>query len=112
METIIGGLTFDGPFKSVSLVENNAGLYAVMRKVDDGYEVLDYGESSLIRACLQRELRLDTWKINGSNDLFFAAHYTPGQQQPERMTLEMVVRSIAPPESIIPDSSQEQDISS
>jgi len=92
MAITIGRFIFEGPFWSTDQLESRSGVYAVLSQPSNGYTVVDVGESAQVRERVRSHERERCWRANAAGGLTFAAHYTPGMQQPGRMEIEQELR--------------------
>ncbi|KKN21385.1 hypothetical protein LCGC14_0926020 [marine sediment metagenome] len=85
---------FDGPYKSTASLEDRSGVYAVLTPTTNTrYKVVDVGESHQVKTRVENHDRQPCWRTNAnSGGLYYAAHYTPGQQQPARQAIEEAIR--------------------
>ena len=89
----IGDYTFDGPYASMDRIEDRSGVYAVLCRKEDGYYLIDIGESAQVKTRLDTHDRKDCWKRNCQGTLTYAVYYTPHLQQPGRMEIEQKLRA-------------------
>jgi hypothetical protein len=92
MSIRIGNYQFDGPFNSTAGLEDKSGVYAILDQRQDGFHVLDIGESHGVKSRVETHDRQECWKRRSAGTLTVAAHYTPGQQQSGRMAIEQELR--------------------
>ena len=94
MTTIkIGDYTFDGPYASMDPIKDRSGVYAVICRKEDGYYLIDIGESAQVKTRLDTHDRKDCWKRNCQGTLTYAVYYTPHLQQLGRMEIEQKLRA-------------------
>lgn len=91
------GLTFDGPYADPEYLEPQAGVYVVWCESNSGWSVVDVGEAGNVQKRLLDHERADCWDRNCRGELYFAAHYTPHQQQPARRQIEERIRELTDP---------------
>jgi hypothetical protein len=84
--------SFDGPFTSVDALEDRSGVYMVLCEMDQGYRVLDVGESKEVKSRVESHDRVSCWEDNCQGTLAYAAHYTPRKQQFGRRAIELRIR--------------------
>jgi hypothetical protein len=94
MTIALAGYTFEGPYTLPSKLANRSGVYAILTQTSsNNYKVVDVGESADVRDRVENHDRSDCWKRNSSPiSPRYAAHYTPGMQQPGRAKIEQKVR--------------------
>lgn len=73
----IGRYQFAGPFDHPSVLEDRAGMYAILDVHAGRYRVLDIGESAQVRTRVSDHDRAGCWQRNASSRLYVAVHYTP-----------------------------------
>lgn len=92
----ICGYVFEGPYTSTSSLEDRSGVYAILCSKDDLF-VIDVGESATVRTRVETHDRKDCWKRHCKHTIVYAAHYTPGLEQPGRQKIEKDVRKSTNP---------------
>lgn len=80
---------FSGPFSSASLVENRAGLYALVQPEGSGWRVLEVGQGADLQSTLGKVLR----QRNDGPAVQLAVRYTPGVQHEGRVRLVEEIRT-------------------
>lgn len=93
MSIQIGTYHFDGPFRSLARIEDQAGVYAVLdRRLAGESFVLDAGESATVKSRLETHDREGCWRRNAQGTIEYAVLYTPGMRQSARHTIEQELR--------------------
>jgi hypothetical protein len=81
--------SFSGPFSSTALVENRAGLYALVQPEGSGWRVLDVGQGADLQITLEKVLR----QRDDEPAVQLAVRYTPGMQHDGRVRLVEAIRA-------------------
>ncbi|MGQ0665262.1 MAG: hypothetical protein ACT4P2_17135 [Pseudomonadota bacterium] len=91
MSITIGNYNFDGPYRDVSNLRNNSGVYAILTRQTnaDRYTVIDIGEAGWIRDRVADHDRSDQWARQNLSMLAVAAHYC---DETARMRIERELR--------------------
>ncbi len=89
----VGDYNFEGPFANTTSLRHAAGVYVILCAGQSKYTVVDVGESADIRSRLENHDRKDCWTRNCSTQLFVAALYTSGFNEPQRRAIESGLRS-------------------
>jgi hypothetical protein len=92
MSISIGEHTFDGPFTPTNDLKNSSGVYVVLDHRQEGYYVVDVGESSEVKTRIEGHDRKPCWQKNATGNLAVAVHYTPSLQQSGRIEIEQKLR--------------------
>jgi len=90
----IGNYTFAGPYiiHNTKMLEEKSGVYAILCRKGNRYDVIDIGESALVRARVENHDREICWSDHCKNDIYVAVHYTYKKQQRGRMEIELELR--------------------
>ena len=79
--------SFEGPFQSISNLRNESGVYVILRKKDDIWNIVDVGESEDVCSRVKNHDRKSCWERNEYSHV--AAHYT---NETDRIQLERRIR--------------------
>lgn len=92
MKITIGRYDFEGPFASPLRLRPQAGIFAIVRSDNGGFEVVDIGQTRNIRNEVEHHQRRPFWRsrANGAG-LGFAALYT---RQLQPATRQLIVDDI------------------
>lgn len=92
MKIRIGRYDFEGPFASPLRLRPGAGVFAVMRSENGGFDLIDVGHAANIRSKVESHQRRPYWRsrANGAG-LGFAALYT---RQLQSITRQLIVDDI------------------
>ncbi len=94
MSIPIGNYNFEGPFISTGLLEDRAGVYAILdKRINGKYYVLDIGESAEVRTRVENHDRSSCWALSQQGDIVYAAYYTPHIPQSGRIKIEQELRT-------------------
>lgn len=94
MSIKIGKYTFEGPYTSTAKLEDRSGVYAILcQKNGNNYNLVDVGESAVVKSRIETHDRQDCWRRNCHSTLTVAVFYTPNLQQPGRMAVEQEIRA-------------------
>lgn len=98
----IGRYDFEGPFASPLRLRPGAGIYAVVRSDNGGFDLIDVGQAEDIRAEVESHKRRPYWRTraNGTG-LGFAALYT---RQLQAVTRQVIVDDIRDRYQISPEN--------
>ncbi|MDD5584814.1 MAG: hypothetical protein PHV55_07150 [Candidatus Omnitrophica bacterium] len=88
----IGRYSFEGPYASTSVLEDKAGVYAIIDTRTTENILVDVGESASVKSRVENHDRSDCWSRNRLGTLKVAVLYTPGVQQEGRMRIEQEIR--------------------
>lgn len=88
----IGGHTFNGPYASTNPIEDRSGVYVVLCKKDNKYQIIDVGESSEVKSRLDKHGRKKCWVKECKETLTYTVKYTPHLKQKGRMEIEQKIR--------------------
>ena len=91
------GLRFEGAFNQPGDLEAKSGVYVIWCKSGENWAVLDVGEASDVRARVLGHDRKDCWRRHCSGDIYYAAHYTPGNDEAGRREIEGRLRRMEKP---------------
>lgn len=92
MSIKIGDYYFEGPYYAKSSLQDKSGVYAILCEVNDGYNVLDIGESAKVRNRVENHDREDCWETHCGGTIVYAVYYTPHKEQSGRMEIEQELR--------------------
>ncbi|MBW1947585.1 MAG: hypothetical protein JRI33_06555 [Deltaproteobacteria bacterium] len=92
MSIKIGKYTFEGPYTSTANLEDKSGVYAILCKKNEKYNLVDVGESATVKSRVETHDRKDCWQRNCNSTLTVAVYYTPGLKQPGRKAIELEIR--------------------
>lgn len=93
MSISIEGYSFEGPFTSTFSLKNVGGVYVILTKNSkDEYNVVDVGESSMVRDRIENHDRSGCWQRNKKNGIFYFVYYTSGLTEAERCVIETKIR--------------------
>ena len=92
MSIKISQYSFDGPFVSADELEDRSGVYVIWCKTEQGYSLLDVGESAEVKSRVESHERVSCWEENCQGTLAYGAYYTPRKQQPGRRAIELRIR--------------------
>jgi hypothetical protein len=92
MAIIIGKYLFEGPFPSTSNLKDRSGVYAIFCNVNNKYFLMDFGENSQVKTCIENNDRKERWTNTCLGTLFFFVYYTPNLQQTDRKLIEQELR--------------------
>ena len=93
MSITIARYQFEGPFHSVDLLEDRAGVYAIIDSRNPGNHLVDVGESATVKSRVEGHDRSGCWRRHSQGRLTAAVYYTPGVQQAGRRVIEQEIRS-------------------
>ena len=93
MSIRIGSYNFEGPYSSTSLLEDRAGVYAIIDDRSTERFVVDVGESATIKSRVENHERSDCWNRNSIGTLKVAVLYTPNLHQAGRIRIEQEIRA-------------------
>ena len=83
----IAGRSFEGPFQNTSDLRDESGVYVILRKKDDNWNIVDVGESESVYSRVEHHDRKSCWERNEYSHV--AAHYT---NETDRIELEQQIR--------------------
>ena len=89
----IGKYSFEGPYTSAELLQDRAGVYAILDGRATEIIVVDVGESSEVKSRVDGHDRKTCWNKNRLGTLKVAVLYTPGMGQYGRMLIEQEIRN-------------------
>ena len=93
MSIKIGKYNFEGPYTTTAKLEDRSGVYAILCQKNGNYNLVDVGESALVKSRVETHDRQDCWRRNCNSTLTVAVNYTPNLQQPGRMAVEQEIRA-------------------
>lgn len=94
----IGSYNFEGPYSNTSVLQDRAGLYAILTLTGTGrYEVVDIGESATVKSRVESHDRQPCWQQNAKQGLYCAVLYTPHLQDVGRRNIEQSLRDLYTP---------------
>lgn len=82
---------------SLGVMEDKAGVYAVLCKQGDKYRVLDVGESATPKTRLATHERRPCWERNRDGAMMYAVYPTPFSTQRLRIDIEAELRRLYTP---------------
>ena len=87
----IGGnkYSFDGPYYSLSSLEDNSGVYAILCSDNT---VVDVGESAGVKSREGGHDRKDCWNRKCGNSIKYAVCYIPYGHKPSRTAIVQDIR--------------------
>lgn len=88
----IGGYSFDGPHTGTASVQNTSGVYAILDRTQNGWDVIDIGESATLASRIDTHDRRNCWQRTSRGKLYVAVLYTPRQQAAGRRQVEAQLR--------------------
>jgi hypothetical protein len=88
----IGRYNFEGPYLSMSSLEDRSGVYAILTRNGTVYSPVDVGESAQLKTRVATHDRKECWQQHALGALAVAALYTPGLQQAGRRVIEQELR--------------------
>lgn len=98
MSIKLGTHAFTGPVFSQDKIRDKSGIYAVVCKLESEYFLIDVGESSKLRTCIENHDKKDCWIKNCSGQLLIYIHYTPFLKQQSRIHIELELRELFHPD--------------
>jgi len=66
---------FEGPFENLDYLEEESGMYAVLCVRVNKFDLVDVGESSHVRTCVENHDRRECWKQSCFGVLKYAVRY-------------------------------------
>lgn len=86
--------TFDGLFNEPKALENKVGVFAIVRKNGDKHELLDIGQTPVVRDHVtSRTSATETLRAEvNSGNLRYAVMYTPDLKDEGRVKIEKDIR--------------------
>ena len=89
MSVLIGSVEFDGPFTNSQEIRELPGIYGLLRRTGEEYELVDFGESSCLRHCL-RPSQVNSGESfhAGPGELSIVVHYLLGKNTRERIDIK------------------------
>lgn len=95
----IAGYKFNGPYTSAKKIENKAGIYIVHLDKKNNYDVLDIGESAMLKDRMEHHERMKCWiKHALGKEIAISVYYTKHWSQGGRMKFVQKLRQkIKPP---------------
>lgn len=97
MSIKIGDYNFEGPFITTDSISDDSGVYCILCKNDQQYNVIDIGESATPKTRLDTHDRRTCWKRECNGTVYFSILYTPQKHQAGRMEIEQELRDIYNP---------------
>lgn len=91
MSLNISGYDFRGPYDDTSMLEDRAGIYAVLTYHNSMWYILDIGESATVRTRIEGHDRRKCW-MQYEGQIMYSVLYTPSLQQEDRMGIEKNLR--------------------
>ncbi len=90
----IGDYNFDGPYPTLSKIENRSGLYAIISEYYDKHYLLDIGQSDDVKSAIKDHERRRCWEKYRKGRIRYAVYYTPEAGPDERSSIENRIRKI------------------
>ncbi len=87
MSILIGELEFQGPFSDFDELSDEPGIYAVLVKNEDDFELVEMDETEQVRKRIYRHPERSAWFEN-SPEVSVAVHYTADMSQKERLEIK------------------------
>ncbi|MBU6455836.1 MAG: hypothetical protein KGS72_28960 [Cyanobacteria bacterium REEB67] len=87
MSIYIGKLEFEGCFTGLEQIENDPGLYALLLREGDDYQLLEVGENDDVKGALTRRLKGELASIVEGRSFELAVYYTDDLPVAERKEL-------------------------
>ena len=89
----LAGYVFDGPFDSTGDLRSVPGIYAILDQLEQGWHVVDVGESETVQDRVHAHDRAPCWTRARRGRLGVAVLYLPGSSAPQRRFVEQAVRA-------------------
>jgi hypothetical protein len=90
----IGYYNFDGPYPTLSKIENRPGLYAIISEYYDKHYLLDVGQSDDVKKAIKNHERRKCWEKYRKGRIRYAVYYTPEAGPKKRTSIENEIRKI------------------
>jgi len=87
MSILIGELEFDGPFHNIDDLSDEPGIFAVLVKASDEFELLEMDDADQVRESLFAHPERDNWNSLES-EIAVAVHYTSDISSDERREIK------------------------
>ena len=87
MAILIGELEFDGPFHNIDDLSDEPGIFAVLVKTSDDFELLEMDDADQVRESLFAHPQRDSWN-SLAIDIAVAVHYTSDITTQERREIK------------------------
>jgi hypothetical protein len=92
------GCNFDGPWPNTDILKQRPGVWVIWRRTGDHWKVIDVGESSNVRASVERRAAELAAGIEGEATIHYSATYTPKLAGEARRELACHIERIARPQ--------------
>ena len=76
MSIYIGKLEFEGCFTGLDQIENDPGLYALLLREGDDYQILELGQSEMVHDCIEQRVSGVLAKVLEGQAFELAVYYT------------------------------------
>src|SRR5579883_1578757 len=93
MSILIGKWDFEGPYSSLDYLNDCPGIYIILDKIHNTFNVIDVGESDTVKTRVRNHDRESCWRMKQQGSLFVAVLYTPHLQPIRRRLIEHEIRS-------------------
>ncbi len=90
----IGDYTFEGPFESTTLINDEPGIFIVLDNLNNQFYPVDCGEAEQIKSTVKKHDRLTCWRSNINGDLQIAVLYMPKSEKKDRVNIEEELRAM------------------
>jgi hypothetical protein len=87
MSIYIGKLEFEGCFTGFDQIENDPGLYALLLREGDDYQIVELGHSDCVHDCLVKRVLGDLSAVLEGQAFEVAVYYTDDLPTPSRKQL-------------------------
>jgi hypothetical protein len=91
MSIYIGKLEFEGTFSGLEQIECDPGLYALLLRENDDYQLLEVGENESVKECLVKRLQGELSSLLEGRDFEIAVYYTDDLPVGERQQLRQEI---------------------
>jgi len=85
------GYQFDGAYNFSSMLSAKAGVYIIWCKKENGWKILDVGESINVTESIENHEKKELWKQNCRGTILYSASYISNEN--ERRKLEAKIRT-------------------
>lgn len=87
MSILIGELEFDGPFLNMDDLSDEPGIFAILIKGSDDFELLEMDDAEQVRECLFAHPDRASWS-ELTSEVAVAVHYTSDITSEERREIK------------------------
>ena len=91
MAITFGQYKFEGPYDNFSDLFYLSGVYIILDKRNEGYFIIDIGESNEIRTSIEDEVKLSKWNTVREGKLEVVVLYMQNKHKASR---QMIVRDL------------------